>query len=92
MTSLQLRCGRQLIPIPEDGEEGTVHPHLRREWRRKDGGIQEDPAVLRRHLSGQRSGADRQRPPAAVQPSAGGEPHREGDQKIRRHFFFSYNK
>lgn len=51
-----------------------MHPHLRGERRWKDRGVQEDPAVLCRHLSGQRAGADRQRPPAAVQPCAGGEP------------------
>lgn len=50
-----------------------MHPHLRGERCWEDGGVQEDPAVLRRHLSGQRAGADHQRPPAAVQPCAGGE-------------------
>lgn len=50
-----------------------MHPHLWGERRWEDGGIQEDPAVLRRHLPSQRAGADRQGPPAAVQPCAGGE-------------------
>lgn len=69
----QLRGGRQLVPLHEDGEEGPVHPDLRGERRREDGGVQKDPAVLRCHLSGQRAGADRQRPTAAVQPRPGGE-------------------
>lgn len=53
-----------------------MHPDLGGERRREDGGVQEDPAVLRRHLSSQRAGADRQRPPAAVQPRPGGESQR----------------
>lgn len=73
LPSSQLRGGRQLLPLPEDGEEGPVHPHLGGERRRQDRGLQEDPAVLRRHLSGQRAGPDGEGPPAAVQPGAGGE-------------------
>lgn len=49
-----------------------MHPDLRGEWCRKDGGVKEDPAVLRHHVSSQRARADHQRPPAAVQPGAGG--------------------
>lgn len=48
---LQLRSGRQLLPILEDGEEGPVHPHLWGERRREDRGVQEDSAILCRHLS-----------------------------------------
>lgn len=70
---LQLCSGRQLVPLHEDRGEGPVHPDLRGERCREDGGIQEDSAVLRRHLSGQRAGADSEGPPAAVQPCARGE-------------------
>lgn len=73
LPSSQLCGGGQLVPLPEDGTQGPVHPHLRGERRREDRGLQEDPAVLRRHVSGQRAGSDGQRPPAAVQPGAGGE-------------------
>ncbi|TNN01256.1 hypothetical protein fugu_010638 [Takifugu bimaculatus] len=64
--------GGQLVPVPEDGKKGPVHPHLRGERRREDRGLQEDPAVLRHHVSGQRAGPAGERPPAAVQPCAGG--------------------
>lgn len=70
---LQLCSGRQLVPLHEDREKRPVHPDLWGEWRWEDGGVKEDPAVLRLHLSSQRAGADHQRPPAAVQPCAGGE-------------------
>lgn len=82
VSPLQLRSRRQLVPLHEDGAEGPVHPHLRGERRREDGGVQEDPAVLRRHLSRQRAGADGQGPPPAVQPGAGGE--RRGLASCRR--------
>lgn len=73
LSSSQLCGGGQLVPFPEDRKKGPVHPHLRGERRWEDRGLQEDPAVLRRHVSGQRTGSDGQRPPAAVQPCAGGE-------------------
>lgn len=69
----QLRSGGQLVPVPEDGEKGPVHPHLWGERRWEDRGLKEDPAVLRHHVSGQRAGPAGEGPPAAVQPSAGGE-------------------
>lgn len=50
---LQLCSGRQLVPVHEDGEEGPVHLDLWGERRWEDGGVQEDPAVLRCHLSSQ---------------------------------------
>lgn len=73
LSSSQLCSGGQLVPFLEDRKKGPVHPHLRGERRWEDRGLQEDPAVLRRHVSGQRAGSDGQRPPAAVQPCAGGE-------------------
>lgn len=49
-----------------------MYSHLRRERGGQNGGHQEDPAVLRRHLSSQSASGNREGPSAAVQPRPGG--------------------
>lgn len=49
-----------------------MYSHLRRERGWQNGGHQEDPAVLRRHLSSQSASGNREGPSAAVQPRPGG--------------------